>query len=598
MTLSGRPIRVVLGGLLGRFAPAGLGPRSAVHLAFTLAAAVLLLAGWTVYEVLQASRNAVRWVGHTQQVVQQITAAREHFAQMESAQRGYLLSGANDYLSERAQAIASFGTAVRRLEALTADNPGQQVRVRELERLAADRIRLALAHAESRRQQGFSAPWPVAANEAAIAASHKVYQLARQIETDELALLAQRQEEADARQRQVLAALAAAFVVGLLVLAPAYRGVLHEYEQRARTERRMSDLVEHLPVTAWQIHTAPDGSRRFTFVSERVQRERGLAAQAVRRDINVVLDSILDEDRPRVKQAMDHSEATLEAFDQRYRIVMPSGEIRWIHSRALLRREPDGAVLWSGFWSEITREMKLEQELLAANEALESFSYSASHDLRTPLAAIEGFSKALDERSSAALDDRSRHYLNRIRAGTQQMGELIDGLLLLGRVSQVGMSQEEVDLGALAAAVVEELRERDPGRRVAVDIEPGLSARGDRRLLRQVMANLVGNAWKFSAPRADAAIFVGRAASRGQRCFCVRDNGVGFDMAYAGRLFSPFQRLHSAAEFAGSGIGLATVQRILARHGGAVWAESAPGQGTSVYFTAPGEAAAPAAAPV
>jgi PAS domain S-box-containing protein len=589
MILSGGQLRHAVRGALARLGLGCLSARAAVHLAFALAAVVLLFAGWTLYDALQASRNAARWVGHTQDVVHQIGAAREHFAQTESAQRGYLLSGADGYLAERDASISALRTALQRLAKLTADNPDQQQRVADLDRLATERINIAMANAQARRLQGFAAPWPETATQSATGAAGKVYQLARRIEAQELALLARRQEEADERQRSVLAALAAALVIALVVLAPAYAGVLYQSDQRMNAERRMSDLVEHLPLTAWQIRTEPDGTRRFVFVSKRVLRDRGLLPEAVTSDISFVLDSIVEEDRVRVQEAMARSERTLEGFDERYRVRMPAGEPRWIHSRAALRREHGGGVLWSGYWADITREKKLEEELVGANQAMEAFSYSVSHDLRAPLASIDGFSKALAERSGPALDTRGAHYLSRIRAATQHMGELIEGMLLLGQVSRVGMSWEEVDLSALAALALAELREREPARRVAAEIEPGLTAVGDPRLLRQVVANLVGNAWKFTAPRSEAAIRVGMAHSNGQRCFCVRDNGVGFDMAYAGKLFAPFQRLHSAGEFPGSGVGLATVQRVVARHGGTVWIESAPEQGTSAFFTLPAE---------
>jgi len=591
MTSCGPRFQSLWGAWRERAVPPGLSARAAVHLAFALAAVVLLLAGWTLYDALQSSRNAARWVAHTHQVTQQIGAVREHFAQVEAAQRGFLLSGSPQHLAERTRSIAALQRALQQLALLTADNPAQQERTRELQRLSNERVRVAMVNAQVRQAQGFAGAWPEAATQAAAEAASKVYQLARRIEAEELSLLVQRQEEAELGQRDVLALLAAALVVALLVLAPAYAGVLYQTRQRTDVERRMSDLIEHLPVTAWQILTQADGTRRFVFVSTSALRERGLAPTAVTHDIHVVLDSILDEDRDRVQQAMAHSEQTLQGFDERYRIRMPSGEVRWIHSRASLRRRQDGTVLWSGYWADISREMKLEDELVGANRALEAFSYSVSHDLRAPLASIDGFSKALAERSGAGLDARSQHFLTRIRAATQHMNELIDGMLLLGQVSRVGLTHESVDLSELAALVLSELRERDPARRVAAEVEPGMKAFGDPRLLRQVLTNLLGNAWKFTSPREQAQLAVGTTLSKGQRCFYVRDNGVGFDMSYADKLFTPFQRLHSAGEFPGSGIGLATVQRILARHGGTAWVESAPGQGTTAYFTLGGDGA-------
>ena len=240
-------------------------------------------------------------------------------------------------------------------------------------------------------------------------------------------------------------------------------------------------------------------------------------------------------------------------------------------------------------------------QLQAANLELEAFSYSVSHDLRTPLSAIDGFSGLLDRDIGAGelTGARGKHYLNRIRAGVAQMGELIDALLSLAQVSRSSLRLDSVNLSALAGALVDMYRERDPGRAVDVEIEPELWVQGDARLLQQVLDNLLGNAWKFSGRQSQARISLARATGvdeEGQAVYVVRDNGAGFDMAYAQKLFGAFQRLHTVTEFEGTGIGLATVQRIVTRHGGRVWGESAPGQGAAFYFTLGQRAPASAAA--
>ena len=229
-------------------------------------------------------------------------------------------------------------------------------------------------------------------------------------------------------------------------------------------------------------------------------------------------------------------------------------------------------------------------QLEFANQQLEAFSYSVSHDLRSPLSAIDGFSnllaKSANRPGAPPLSDRSRHYLARIRAGVGQMGELIDALLSLAQVSRSNLRWELVGIGAQAQALLTSLQEREPGRPSRLQVDTKMVARGDARLLRQVLDNLLANAWKFTRGQACTEITVGsEEGSTGEIIYFVRDNGAGFDMAYAEKLFGAFQRLHSQAEFAGTGIGLATVQRIITRHGGRVWAESAPGQGATFYFT-------------
>ena len=225
------------------------------------------------------------------------------------------------------------------------------------------------------------------------------------------------------------------------------------------------------------------------------------------------------------------------------------------------------------------------RDLAAANKELEAFSYSVSHDLRAPLRAIDGFSKAVLTDYSPQLDERGRHYLERVRAATQRMSQLIDDLLGLARVSRRELVRKRADLSEIASQVGAELSRRQPTRQVRVDIQPGLTAEVDPHLLTIVFENLMGNAWKFTGKRADARVEVGRQADGSAPTFYVRDNGAGFDMEYADKLFGAFQRLHAEADFEGTGIGLATVQRIVTRHGGHIWAEGAVDKGATFYFT-------------
>lgn len=224
-------------------------------------------------------------------------------------------------------------------------------------------------------------------------------------------------------------------------------------------------------------------------------------------------------------------------------------------------------------------------ELKAANEELEAFTYSASHDLRAPLRSIDGFAKVLEEDYAARLDDEGKDALRRMRGAAQRMGELIDGLLALSRLARSDMNVEVVDLSALARSIADELKSSEPGRSVAFEIPPQLEVRGDRRLLRALLENLLGNAWKFTRKHASARIVLGATEKNGEPAYFVRDDGAGFDMAHAANLFAPFQRLHGVSEFPGTGIGLATVRRIVQRHGGRVWAEGAIDRGAVFYFT-------------
>jgi len=233
-------------------------------------------------------------------------------------------------------------------------------------------------------------------------------------------------------------------------------------------------------------------------------------------------------------------------------------------------------------------ERRVEQrtaQLQEANKELASFSYSVSHDLRAPLRGIDGFAHALEEDYGDRMDDTGKDYLARVRTAAVRMGELIDDLLKLSQIARTEMGRERVDLSALARTVAGELQKRDPQRQVQWEIADGLSAEGDARLMRVALENLLGNAWKFTGKRPQAKIEFGRTQCDGQTVFYVRDNGAGFDMGYVGKLFGAFQRLHNDEEFEGTGIGLATVQRIVNRHGGRVWAEGAVDKGATIYLT-------------
>jgi light-regulated signal transduction histidine kinase (bacteriophytochrome) len=224
-------------------------------------------------------------------------------------------------------------------------------------------------------------------------------------------------------------------------------------------------------------------------------------------------------------------------------------------------------------------------QLQAANKELEAFAYSVSHDLRAPLRGIDGFSEVLLESYLDKMDDTAKDYLHRIRAATQRMAQLIDDMLNLSRITRSEMKIQDVDLSQIAREIATNFCESDPKREVRFQIDDGLLTKGDSHLLHIVLENLIGNAWKFTSKHTKATIEFGMQQKNEQRAYYVRDDGAGFDMNYAQKLFGAFQRLHTVNEFPGTGIGLATVQRIIHRHGGTVWAESEVEKGATFYFS-------------
>ena len=254
--------------------------------------------------------------------------------------------------------------------------------------------------------------------------------------------------------------------------------------------------------------------------------------------------------------------------------------------------DTDEGILVAAAIRDVTARLRV-RELERSSQSLDSFIYSLSHDLRAPLRALSGYSGALLEEYGGVLGEEGRGYAERIVAVSGQMARLIDHLLQLSRISRAELHLEPVDLGGEAARIAEEIQRRDPRRRVSFAIDQPVQALADRRLIRTVLQNLLDNAWKFTSGRDDASIEFGTVPSGDAAVCCyVRDNGAGFDPAYAGKLFQPFQRLHAAGEFPGAGTGLASVRQIVERHGGRVWAEGAVGAGATFYFTLDGKESA------
>jgi PAS domain S-box-containing protein len=249
----------------------------------------------------------------------------------------------------------------------------------------------------------------------------------------------------------------------------------------------------------------------------------------------------------------------------------------------------DGKLLcWVGMDADITEMMATAAALRFANQELEAFSYTVSHDLRTPLVTVQGFARLLTQALAGNTQPKVPHYIERIITAVEHMGRLVDGLLALSHVTRRKLQYEDVDLSKMALEMFDMFQRQQPDRLAKLRVQPGLRARADGRLMASLLENLIGNAWKFTSATEHTEIDVGMATQTAEEwVFFVKDNGPGFEMAHASQLFSAFQRLHTSGEFPGLGIGLATVARIAARHGGRVWAESEPGKGACFYFALP-----------
>jgi PAS domain S-box-containing protein len=352
-------------------------------------------------------------------------------------------------------------------------------------------------------------------------------------------------------------------------------------------ERQFRELADSMPQIVWS--AGPSG--HFDYYNRRwyqfTGRPEGISGDESWADV------VHPDDQKECLERWHSATRSGDPYEIEYRLREKTGVYHWFLRRALPVRDPEGRITrWFGTCTNIDAVKHKEDGLRranaetdASNHELEAFSYSVAHDLRAPLRSIDGFSQAILEDNGEQLDAQGKSNLSRVRAAAQRMALLIDALLSLSSVSRAEIRIEEVNLTLLARAIGERLAEADPGRDVEIVVQEGLVAEGDAKLLTAVMENLLANAWKFTSQRPKARIEIGLTSKDGQPAYFVRDDGAGFDMAFAKKLFGAFQRLHPTTEFPGTGIGLATVHRIVRRHGGQVWGESEVDRGATFFFT-------------
>jgi PAS domain S-box-containing protein len=339
--------------------------------------------------------------------------------------------------------------------------------------------------------------------------------------------------------------------------------------------------------------------------SDEIYRIFGVAPREFGATYDAFNSYVHPDDREFVTREVNDALLNKKPYSIDHRIVLKNGIEKIVHEQAeVIFNEAGVAIKMSGTVQDVTERKRAEEEvrklnieleqrvtdrtkeLQAAYQELEAFSYSVAHDLRSPLRIIDGFSRLILKEYDEKLDSTGRDYITRVQGASQRMGQLIDALLKLSQVMRTGITREDVDLSAFAGNVAEDLKKTQPERRAEFVIKEGLHAKGDPSLMMLVLENLIGNAWKFTSKKEEAVIEIGmETAADGSAVYFVRDNGAGFDMKYSDRLFNPFQRLHAEMEFPGTGIGLATVQRIIQRHGGRIWAVGQKDRGATFYFT-------------
>jgi PAS domain S-box-containing protein len=560
----------------------------------------LLAVGWIAYRHTLDLIGTQHWIAHTHEVLDALDAAVSTTKDAEIAVRGYLVTADEQLARRRALARPELMRQLAHLRALVADNPAQ---VRNVEALdAAIRAKLAysddvVTHRSSRDLGAAELDHRLAEGLRRI---DEIEGLAARVAVTERDILATREADAAAGNRRTLLTVAGGTMLALVLLATLLVVLTREVKQRRAveerlrlSERRLTLALDAAQMGLWDLDLATDGSHR-TLRHDQIFGYETLQPTWGR---EVFLPHLYPEDREVEQHAFERA-FTTGTFEMEVRIVRHGDHaIRWIATRGKLFRDERGEpVRLMGSVMDVTERKEAEQrlhertlQLEAANEALGSFTYSVSHDLRAPLRAIDGYAHILVEDHAAKLDPESRRVLDVIRNNARQMGRLIDDLLAFSRLGRADLERATTDVASIARAVVDELRRIEPERDVLVTIADLPAAVADGSMLRHVLANLIGNAWKFTRNRADATIAIGSTDAGRETIYWVRDNGAGFDMQYAGKLFRVFERLHRADEFEGTGVGLAIVHRVVQRHGGRVWAESAPGAGATFSFALPND---------
>jgi len=610
---------------------------------------IVTLNAWVSYRAVATLSESQYWVAHTWQVMNAVERVLGLLKDAETGTRGYLLTGDDGYLAPFALAKANLPDELDLLKRLTTDNPQQQQRIIEMRAVIDQRIGTLNEGVKEREAGNTDSVRLFVLTGTGKAEMDHARALAAAMQDTEQQLLHERTTASTSARQKADATLIGASVLDIFLLILLFLNLGRERALRqkadeaaeqlqelqsvsdvALTRLTLTDLADEL-LDRVRTVTHADGvvlcmwhdgeievsaangiavnrGRRIKLsesdplyqaaVGNRVVTLTGTSAahiplEGLSREMHAVLllpltiadrvVGILMAGRRATNAFEDTDKQLLTVVADRIALALDRVNAYEAERNARKLAEASAAEVQALNTELEERVRQRTAELEATNRELEAFSYSVSHDLRAPLRSVDGISVALEEDYGEQLTPEARVFLRRIRAGVQKMGQLIDALLQLSRITRAELVREDINLTALAEEVASDLRQQNPGRNLIFRIQPGMSANADPRLLRVALENLLGNAVKFTEKREEAVIEIQYDSTSNE--FFVRDNGAGFDMRYAGKLFTAFQRLHGDRDFQGSGIGLATVSRVIRRHGGQAQAEGIVGEGATFRFT-------------
>ncbi len=575
---------------------------------FGLALLTLLAAGFASHRTIRQLISADEGKGHSYAVLDSLQDTLVSLGNTIESQGGYVITGESQYEAAHSRAAQQEMQDLRKLRELTADNPSQQQRLDRLDAAVTDRLEISQKIIDARKSKGPDAAAAIIGSGKPDVMTERIRDLVAEMEREETALLQERTERMRAGVRNALAMLIAAyaFSFGLLFCVWFFFG--REMKERKRGEKaalQQSTLQQLILADIGDGVAVADEKGNFLIFNDAAERILGVGAVAAQPEewperygmfLPDGLTPCPQEQVPLARAIRGESVDRAEFFIRHAK--RPDG--LWIEVNGRPLHDAEGRLCGGVVvFRDITEQKKaqealavqaelLEQanaELTSANTELETFTYSVSHDLRAPLRHIHGYSKILEEDFGEKLDPDARRYLLRIQDGVQQMGNLIEDLLNLTRIGRQTPNFQITGLNTLVEEVLTDLKGEMEGRKIVWKVGTLPFIECDPVLMRQVFSNLLSNAVKYTRPRQEAVIEIGQTELDGKRILFVRDNGVGFNMKYADKLFGVFQRLHRAEDFEGTGVCLATVQRIVRKHGGKIWAEAELDRGATFYFT-------------